>query len=98
MRITYNEITAMSQHGRFEHGWITYPAQLCAKTLLEQGMSGRLEVYPNENEDGDGLPDLVYPSIANTANSTNARRLTKGIDYAAWYPIAQKNRTWNQIK
>jgi hypothetical protein len=97
MKATYNEVIEMSRYGRAGHGWTTYPIQLCARRLLEGGIAGRLEIYPNDNEDGDGLPDVIYQSIANAATTGNSRYLQKGHHYAGWYPIAEKNRTWSKV-
>jgi hypothetical protein len=93
MKVSYNEVSAIAEYGRVEYGYITYPVQLASKMLVEQGTRGRLKIYPNGdyypyNEDGDGLPDVVYPSVVSASNNASTHYLQKGHHYAAWYPIA----------
>jgi|SRR5882672_1392452 len=92
MKFTYNEVHNLAEYGRVKHGWITYPVQLACKKLIEQGISGKLEICPNNNEDGDGLPDMTYPSILTAAKNANTNYLQKGLHYAAWYPIVENKR------
>jgi hypothetical protein len=98
MDITYIELHKLAEYGRTQHGWTSYPVHLASKTLVEQGKTGRINIYPNDRYiDGDGLPDVVYPSIANAANNGNTRYLQKGHHYAAWYPRAERNMKLSQI-
>lgn len=59
--------------------------------LVDKSISGKLEIYPNNNEDGDGIPDVIYPSIATAAIHANCRYLQKGVHYAGWFPILKKD-------
>jgi hypothetical protein len=94
VKLTYNEIHKLAEYGRMKHGWITYPVQLACKKLVDKGITGRLEIYPNEYS--DGLPDVVYSSILHAANNANAHYRQKGKDYCAYYPIADKRRKLTQ--
>lgn len=87
IKVTYNQLRELVDDRT------TYPIQSACRHLLEQGITGRLEIHPNDRyEDGDGIPDVVYPSISNAAKNANASYYQKNHHYAAWYPIVQKNR------
>ena len=76
MKLTYNEIYTYAEYGRVEHGRYTYPVQSCCKQLVEEGIKGPLEIYPNNDTDKTGSFDAVYPSIANAANNNSATYIT----------------------
>lgn len=90
MKLTYTQILELVEDQKVGNGYLTYPIQLAAKKLREQGYSGKLEIVDETNYDGDGISDMILPSIFNSANNANAKYLQKGKDYACWYPIAEK--------
>ena|SRR5882672_8829914 len=55
------------------------PVQLFCKDLVENGIFGRLEIYPNEDIDFKS-PDVVY-NIKQAAEHANCRYTQKGLDY-----------------
>ena len=57
MKLTYNEIYTYAEYGRVEHGRYTYPVQSCCKQLVEEGIKGPLEIYPNNDTDKTGSFD-----------------------------------------
>lgn len=81
VKLTYDQIHKLAEYGRLPHGWTTHPIQLACQKLVEHGIVGKLEIYPNNNDDKDGLPDVIYPSIVTAANRANTPYRQKGIDY-----------------
>jgi hypothetical protein len=48
------------------------PVQIYCKRLVEQGITGQLWIYPNDDVNCIGYPDVIYPSITRAANDAAA--------------------------